>query len=146
MPGTRSCCLVGVSGRYDNRIRSEYRDERGFHARSGKFRTRYHFRTRGSIRGSDSRGAGTRRTLRQAAISLKKANPQARYAGSTRRSGKNNPQVMTRPDPRDFNKLLTRPDPTLEILKPLDPTRPDPRDFEAAIDPTRPDPRDFENS
>ena len=39
-------------------------------------------------------------------------------------------RVMTRPDPRDFENLLTRPDPTREILKPLDPTGPDPRDFE----------------
>ena len=44
-------------------------------------------------------------------------------------------RVMARPDPRDFGNLLTRPDPTPDILKPLDPTRPDP---------TRPDPRDFE--
>ena len=35
-------------------------------------------------------------------------------------------RVMTRPDPRDFENLLTRPDPTREILKPLDPTRRDP--------------------
>ena len=27
-------------------------------------------------------------------------------------------RVMTRPDPRDFENLLTRPDPTREILKP----------------------------
>ena len=64
---------------------------------------------------------------------------------------------MTRPDPRDFENLLTRPDPTREILKPFDPTRPDPRDFENLLtrpdptreilkrdNPTRPDPRDFE--
>ena len=64
---------------------------------------------------------------------------------------------MTRPDLRDFENLLTRPDPTREILKPFDPTRPDPRDFENLLtrpdptreilkrnDPTRPDPRDFE--
>ena len=44
---------------------------------------------------------------------------------------------MTRPDPRDVENLLTRPDPTREILKPLDPARPDPRDFEAYLpDPT----------
>ena len=41
-------------------------------------------------------------------------------------------RVMTRPDPRDFENLLTRTDPTREILKPLDPTRPEPRDFEAS--------------
>ena len=47
-------------------------------------------------------------------------------------------RVMTRPDPRDFENLLTRPDPIREILKPCDPTRPDPRDFENLL--TRPDP------
>ena len=35
-------------------------------------------------------------------------------------------RVMIRPDPRDFEKLLTRPDPTREILKRNDPTGPDP--------------------
>ena len=40
------------------------------------------------------------------------------------------PLDPTRPDPPDFEKLLTRPDPTREILKRNDPTRPDPRDFE----------------
>ena len=44
--------------------------------------------------------------------------------------------VMTRPDPRDFENLLTRPDPTREFLKPIDPTRPDPRDCETPL--TRP--------
>ena len=38
---------------------------------------------------------------------------------------------MTGPDPRDFDNLLTRPDPIREILKPLDPIGPDPRYFEA---------------
>ena len=37
---------------------------------------------------------------------------------------------MTRPEPRVFENLLTRPDPTRDMLKPLDPTRADPRDFE----------------
>ena len=45
-------------------------------------------------------------------------------------------RVMTRPDPRDFENLLTRPDPTREILRPIDPTRPDPQDFETPL--TRP--------
>ena len=45
---------------------------------------------------------------------------------------------MNRPDPRDFKNLLTRPDPTREILKPLDPTRPDPVRFLKVM--TRPDP------
>ena len=53
---------------------------------------------------------------------------------------------MIRPDPRDFENLLTRPDPAREMLKPLDPTQPDPRDFFKPIDPTRPDLRDFETS
>ena len=43
---------------------------------------------------------------------------------------------MTRPDPRDFENLLTRPDPTHEILKRNGPTRPDPRHFETPL--TRP--------
>ena len=42
---------------------------------------------------------------------------------------------MTRPDPRDFDNLLTRPDPTRDILK---------RDIFKRDGPTRPDPRDFE--
>ena len=45
-------------------------------------------------------------------------------------------RVMTRPDPRDFANLLTRPDPTREISKRNDPTRPDPRDFGTPL--TRP--------
>ena len=66
-------------------------------------------------------------------------------------------RVMSQPDPRDFENLLTRPDPTREILKPLDPTRHDPRYFENILtrpdptreilkrnDPTRSNPRDFE--
>ena len=66
-------------------------------------------------------------------------------------------RIMTRPDPRDFENLLTRPDPTREIWKPRDPTRPDPRYFENLLtrpdpnreilkrnDSTRPDPRDFD--
>ena len=48
----------------------------------------------GRIRGSDPRGAGTTRTLRQAAICLKKANPQATPADSTRGSAKNTRRVM----------------------------------------------------
>ena len=49
----------------------------------------------GRIRGSDRRGAGTTRTLRQAAMyKLRRPNPQANSAGSTRRSAKNNPRVM----------------------------------------------------
>ena len=64
MPGTRSCCLVDVSGRYGN-VRSECRDERGFHAGSSKF-----FVLFSDPRvGSDPRGAGTIRTPRQAAVS-----------------------------------------------------------------------------
>ena len=48
-------------------------------------------------------------------------------------------RVMTLPDPRDFENLLTQPDPTRAILKPLDPTRPDSRDLEASRpNPTRP--------
>ena len=49
----------------------------------------------GRIRGFGPRGAGTIiRALRQAAASLKKANAQARSAGSTLGSAKNNPLVM----------------------------------------------------
>ena len=71
---TTSYCLVRLFCKKTD-IRSEYRHsserrERGFRARSGKFFCL--FRTRGS----------------------KKANPQARFAGSTRGSVKNNPQVM----------------------------------------------------
>ena len=48
---------------------------------------------------------------------------------------------MTRPDPRDFENLLTQPDPIREILKLLDQTRPDPtREILKHLDPTRPDP------
>ena len=54
----------------------------------------------------------------------------AGHYGSTREVTRIS-RVMTRPDPRDLENLLTRPDPTREILKPLDPTRPDPRDFKA---------------
>ena len=54
---------------------------------------------------------------------------------------------MTRPDPRDFENLLTRTDPTREFLKPLDPTRHDTtREILKPIDPTGPDPRDFKTS
>ena len=115
MPGTRSCCLVDASGSYDN-IRSEYRDLRGFHAGSGKFCIVFG-------PGGIPQDAGTTRTLQQAAMSLKKANPQARSMGSTRGSAKTNrgswwldprvtqiSRVMTRPNPRYFEKLL--PDPT----------------------------------
>ena len=50
-------------------------------------------------------------------------------------------RVTTRPDPRDLENLLTRPDPPREIFKPLDPTRPDPtREILKPLDPTRPDP------
>ena len=54
-------------------------------------------------------------------------------SGQTSRagSGRVGSADPTRPDPRYIEKLLTRPDPTRDILKLLDPTRPDP---------TRPDP------
>ena len=35
--------------------------------------------------------------------------------------------------PVRFQTLLTQPDPTREISKPLDPTRPDPRRFETPL-------------
>ena len=54
-------------------------------------------------------------------------------------------RVMTRPDPRDFENLLTQPDLTREILNLL--TRPDLNgEILKPFDPTRPDPRDFETS
>ena len=48
----------------------------------------------GRIRDSGPRGAGTTRVLRQAAVSVKKANPRARSVISTRGSAKTNPRVM----------------------------------------------------
>ena len=51
----------------------------------------YHFRAHGSgPRGADT----TLRVMRKAAVSLKKANPQVRSAGSTHGSAKNNSRVM----------------------------------------------------
>ena len=83
------------------------------------------------IYGSAGRTHGAPARQWPSAVSLKKADPRARStrarsAGVTRGSAENNSQVMTRPDPRDFDNLLTRPDLTREILKSLDPTRPDP--------------------
>ena len=72
--------MVDVSGRYYN-IRLDDRAREAFMQEATSFV-------------SFSRGAGTTRTLRQAAISLKKASPQARSAGSTHGSAKNNPRVM----------------------------------------------------
>ena len=43
--------------------------------------------------------------------------------------GRVGPGELTRIDPRKLRYVLTRPDPTREILKPPDPTGPDPRDF-----------------
>ena len=119
----------------------------------------HHFRTRGS----DPRAAIW--ALRQAVVSLKmkgrtcRPDPWVRPAGqpkTTRGSWwldqrvTHISRVMTQPDPtRDISKPLdpTRPDPTREISKPLDPTRPDPtREISKPLDPTRPDPLDFKTS
>ena len=85
-------CMVRVgtawydcSSRYDN-IRSDYCHEGGFLAGSGKFCI--------LVRPAGRAGTTRARALRQAAASLKKAIPQARSAGSTRGSVKNNPRFM----------------------------------------------------
>ena len=57
------------------------------------------------IHGSGPRGAGTTRALRQADVSLKMTNPQARSAGSTL-------AVHSPTRPARFPYLLTRSDPT----------------------------------
>ena len=87
---------------------------------------------------SDPRGASTTRALRQAAVNLKKTNPQARFTGSAQGSLKNNPRVKVAFDPRvaRISRAMTRPDPTHEIFESLDP--PDPRDSKL-LDPTQPD-------
>ena len=87
-----SYCLVHFSGRYDN-IRSEHRlgTREAFVKEAASFGP-----CQGIIFGpaggmSGPQGAGTTiTTLRQAAVSLKRASPQARSAGSTRGSAKNN--------------------------------------------------------
>ena len=62
-----------------------------------KWQHLYRFQTPpGRVHGSDPRGAGTPRALRQADTIrlLKKANPQARYAGSTRGSATTHPPAV----------------------------------------------------
>ena len=56
----------------------------------GKRQFLYHIRTQGS----QTPARQSIRALRQAAVSLKKANPQARTKGSTRGLTKNNPRIM----------------------------------------------------
>ena len=83
--------LIDVPGRYGDNTRLEYVDERGFHAGSGKFCCII-FGPAGPTREAPAQQGSL---VRQPCICLKKkANPQARSAGSTRGSTENNSRVM----------------------------------------------------
>ena len=107
---------------------SEYRHERDLRAGSGKYL--YNFGPAGRFRGSQRWPSG-----RQLYV-CKKTDPRARSAGPTRGSAEKNSRVMvTRPASDPY---LTGHDPTRPVTfrTPPDPTRPDPRHFETLL--TRP--------